>query len=212
MPSSVLNSTQKEVEVFLNEIYLALLSQKNAPITQKLHFVTILNRLCADPRALVEIYLNYDCDQTVDNIYQTIVEDLSRFSTATISTTTINEQAYEEARAKTQAASEWQLKSILPPPLTVAHIIPAPEPETDYPKEYVVKRLALEALVEALKSLVNWSASLRSEVGGSRPAEGENKLSTDELRASIDPTASETTSRMETPLPPSTPEIGRAHV
>jgi brefeldin A-inhibited guanine nucleotide-exchange protein len=184
-----------------------LLSQKNAPITQKLHFVTILNRLCADPRALVEIYLNYDCDQTVDNIYQTIVEDLSRFSTATISTTTINEQAYEDAKLKSQAASEWQLKSILPPPLTVAHIIPAPEPEPDYPKEYVVKRLALEALVEALKSLVNWSASLRPEVRGSHLAGGESKQSTDELRASIDPTASESTSRVETPLPPSTPVL-----
>lgn len=197
---------KKEIEVILNEIYLALLSQKNAPISQKLYFITILNRLCADPRAMVEIYLNYDCDQTVDNIYQTIIEDLSKFSTATVPVTPMNEQIYEEARAKAQAASEWQLKTILPPPLTVAHILPQSDPEPDYPKEYAVKRIALEGLVEALKSLVNWSASVRSDAGAGRP-EKDSKVSTDDLRASIDPNASETTSRMETPLPPSTPVL-----
>lgn len=198
---------KKEIEVILNEIYLALLSQKNAPISQKLYFITILNRLCADPRALVEIYLNYDCDQTVDNIYQAIIEDLSKFSTAPVPVTAVNEQVYEETKAKTQAASEWQLKTILPPPLTVAHILPQPEAEPDYPKEYAVKRIALEALVEALKSLVNWSASVRPEAAAAR-AEKDSKMSTDELRASIDPASfSETTSRMETPLPPSTPVL-----
>ncbi|KAJ3498669.1 hypothetical protein NLG97_g939 [Lecanicillium saksenae] len=198
---------KKEIEVILNEIYLALLSQRNAPISQKLYFITILNRLCADPRALVEIYLNYDCDQTVDNIYQAIIEDLSKFSTASIAVTPVTEQAYEEARAKMQAASEWQLKTILPPPLTVAHILPQPEAEPDYPKEYAVKRMALEGLVEALKSLVNWSASVRPEARAAR-AERDSKISTDELRASIDPASlSETTSRMDTPLPPSTPVL-----
>lgn len=197
---------KKEIEVILNEIYLALLSQRNAPISQKLYFITILNRLCADPRALVETYLNYDCDQTVDNIYQAIIEDLSKFSTASVPVTPANEQIYEESRAKAQAASEWQLKTILPPSLTVAHILPQAEAEPDYPKEYAVKRIALEALVEALKSLVNWSASVRPEAGQSR-LEKDSKMSTDELRASIDPTASEATSRIDTPLPPSTPVL-----
>lgn len=197
---------KKEIEVILKEIYLALLSQRNAPVSQKLYFITILNRLCADPKALVETYLNYDCDQTVDNIYQTIIEDLSKFSTASVAVTALNEQIYEEARAKTQAASEWQLKTILPPPLTVAHILPQPEPEPDYPKEYAVKRIALESLVEALKSLVNWSASVRPEAGVAR-TEQDGKVSIDELRGSIDPGMSDTASRMDTPLPPSTPVL-----
>ncbi|KAM3440992.1 hypothetical protein MY4824_001776 [Beauveria thailandica] len=197
---------KKEIEVILKEIYLALLSQKNAPMSQKLYFITILNRLCADPRALVEIYLNYDCDQTVDNIYQTIIEDLSKFSTASVAVTAANEHVYEETRAKSQSASDWQLKTILPPPLTVAHILPQSDPEPDYPKEYAVKRIALEALVEALKSLVNWSASVRPEAGVAR-AEKDRKTSTDDLRASIDPSMSDTTSRMDTPLPPSTPVL-----
>ncbi|KJZ79444.1 hypothetical protein HIM_00913 [Hirsutella minnesotensis 3608] len=207
--SSVDRIFDKEIEVFLNEIYLALLSRRNAPVSQKLSFVNILNRLCADPRALVEIYLNYDCDQTVDNIFQTIVEDLSKFSTSPVTITTVHEQVYEEHRAKTTPASEWQLKGILPPPLTVALIIPQQETEQDFPKEYAMKRLSLEALVEALRSLMNWSASVRTDSAEAIKGNGEMRASLDEIRPSIDPTApaSDTASRLETPIPPATPVV-----
>ncbi|PHH92408.1 hypothetical protein CDD83_7589 [Cordyceps sp. RAO-2017] len=200
-------SFKKEIEVFLNEIYLALLSRRNAPVSQKLCFVTILNRLCADPRALVEIYLNYDCDQTVDNMFQTIIEDLSKFSTTPVAINSIHEQIYEELRAKTTPASEWQLKGILPPPLNVAHIVPAQETEPDYPKEYAMKRLSLEALVEALRSLTDWSASVRTDGGENLKTEGETRGSLDDLRPSIDPTTSDSASRLDVPLPPPTPVV-----
>ncbi|KAI5457139.1 hypothetical protein BGZ63DRAFT_428558 [Mariannaea sp. PMI_226] len=202
-------SFKKEIEVFLNEIYLALLARRTAPMSQKLQFVTILNRLSADPKALVEIYLNYDCDQSVNNIYQTIVEDLSKFSTQPVVITTIHEQTYEEQRLKTAAASEWELKSVLPPALSVAHIAPHPEPEPDYPKEYAIKRLSLEALVVALRSLVDWSAPIRTDRNdndGSRTDNLDPHASLD-LRSSMDPTISDNASRVETPLPPSTPIV-----
>lgn len=195
---------QKEIEVFLNEIYLALLARRSAPLNQKLYFVSILNRLCADPRGLVEFYLNYDCDRTVvNNIFQTIVEDLAKFSTATIPVTPAQEQLYEEKASGSSA--EWQLKGMLPPPLTVVHIVPPAEPETEIPKEYVLKRAALDSLVDALRSLVNWSMVGRPDVNGA--ANGEIRASTEDMRESIDPSVSETVSRMETPLPPSTPVI-----
>ncbi|KOS22937.1 Protein transport protein SEC7 [Escovopsis weberi] len=196
-------SFKKEIEVILNEIYLALLSQKNAPLSQKLYFVTILNRLCADPRALVEIYLNYDCDQSVENIYQTIIEDLSKTCVMPVAITTTTEHAYEEFRSKSSPVSEWQLRGILPPSLTVTQIAPQPEPEPEFSKEYAMKRLSLEALVEALRSLVNWSASVRSD-SDPRRADG-FKSSFDEIRPSIDPHTSDISSRLDTPLPPSTP-------
>ncbi|PFH56458.1 hypothetical protein XA68_16480 [Ophiocordyceps unilateralis] len=197
-------SFKKEIEVFLNEIYLALLSRKNAHLSQKIHFVNILNRLCADPRALVEMYLNYDCDQTVDNLFQTIIEDLSKFSTTPVAITPATEQLYEETRARTTPASEWQLKGILPPPLTVAHILPQQETEPDIPKEYSMKRLSLEALVEALRSLMDWSASPRVDGG----ADGDGaRTSMEELRPSMDPTPSESASRSELPPAPSTPVV-----
>lgn len=155
---------------------------------------------------MVETYLNYDCDQTVDNVYQTVIEDLSKFATAPVTITSNNQQAYEEYRAKTATASEWQLKAILPPSLTVARILPQQEVEQDYPKEYAIKRLSLEALVEALRSLVNWSATIKGDVDTLRVKTDDNlnTASIDELRPSIDPSVSESA---VTPLGSSTPTL-----
>ncbi|PKS05969.1 hypothetical protein jhhlp_007802 [Lomentospora prolificans] len=177
---------KKEIEVFLNEIYLALLARRTAPTTQKLYVINILGRLCADPRALVEIFLNYDCDGSINNIYQTIIEDLSKFSTAPVTITTAQEQAYEERNARIPSAAEWQVKPILPPPLTVAAIAPLTDTDPDIPREYSMKRVALDALVETLRSLVTWSASVRPDASRT-PGDGDGRLSLEDVRASIDP-------------------------
>jgi brefeldin A-inhibited guanine nucleotide-exchange protein len=69
---------KKELEVFLKEIYLAILEKRGAPAFQKQYFMEILERLGGDPRALVEIYLNYDCDRTaLENIFQKYVLPVS---------------------------------------------------------------------------------------------------------------------------------------
>lgn len=192
--------------MFLNEIYLALLARRNAPLSQKLTFVGILRRFAEDPRALVEMYLNYDCDRNVDNIFQTIVEDLSRFATASIPITPTQEQQYEDNHAKSGTGGEWQIKSVLPPPLSVALITTHHEQDGEIPKEYVMKRAALDSLVETLRSLVHWSQPGRPEANGA-VGDVQRRPSSDEMRDSIDPSASETASRMETPVAPSTPVI-----
>ncbi|EAQ88512.1 hypothetical protein CHGG_05131 [Chaetomium globosum CBS 148.51] len=195
-----------EIEVFLNEIYLALLARRNAPSSQKLTFVGILKRLCEDPRALVEMYLNYDCDRNVDNIFQRIVEDLSRFATASVPINPIQEQQYEDHHSKSGPGGEWQIKSVLPPALSVALIATHHETDGEIPKEYVMKRAALDSLVETLRSLVHWSQPGRPEANGA-VVDVQRRASSDDLRDSIDPSASETASRMETPIAPSTPVI-----
>ncbi|TRX93603.1 hypothetical protein FHL15_005575 [Xylaria flabelliformis] len=196
---------KKEIEVFLNEIYLALLARRTAPLTQKLYFLNILTRFCGDPRGLVELYLNYDCDSQVDNIFQTVIEDLSKLAIAPVTITTAQEQQYEEKNAISNMSSEWQLKGMLPPPLNVRDIVPPAEPESEIPKEYMIKRAALDSLVEALRSLLNWSMAGRPTMNGVA-GESETRGSTDDFRESIDPSIAESNSR-ETPIPPSTPVI-----
>lgn len=62
---------KKEIEVFMIEIYLPILEMKTSSYQQKLTFMNVLTRLCNNPRALVEVYLNYDCDRSaMDNIYE----------------------------------------------------------------------------------------------------------------------------------------------
>ncbi|KAI1413905.1 Sec7-domain-containing protein [Hypoxylon sp. FL1857] len=185
---------KKEIEVFLNEVYLALLARRTAPPSQKLYFINILTRFCGDPRGLVETYLNYDCDSHVDNIFQTIIEDLSKLAINPVSVTAAQEQLYEEKNSNTQNGSDWQLKGMLPPPLN-----------PEIPREYVIKRTALDSLVEALRSLVNWSAVGRPDVNGAS-RDTDTRASVDDIRESIDPSAADSSSRLETPLAPSTPK------
>ncbi|KAI0110654.1 Sec7-domain-containing protein [Hypoxylon sp. NC0597] len=197
---------KKEIEVFLNEIYLALLARRTAPPSQKLYFINILTRFCGDPRGLVETYLNYDCDSHVDNIFQTIIEDLSKLAINPVQVTAAQEQLYEEKNSNSHNGSEWQLKGMLPPPLNVRDIVPPSEPEPEIPREYVIKRTALDSLVEALRSLVNWSAVGRPDVNGAS-RDSDTRASVDDIRESIDPSAADSSSRLETPLPPSTPVV-----
>ncbi|KAI0134852.1 Sec7-domain-containing protein [Daldinia grandis] len=197
---------KKEIEVFLNEIYLALLARRTAPPSQKIYFITILTRFCGDPRGLVETYLNYDCDSHLDNIFQTVIEDLSKLAINPVSITAAQEQLYEERNSNPNVGSDWQLKGVLPPPLNARDIVPPNEPEPEIPREYVLKRAALDSLVEALRSLVNWSVVGRPDVSGSS-RDNDTRASADDIRESIDPSAADGNSRFETPLPPSTPVV-----
>lgn len=167
----------------------------------------MLNRFCGDPRALVETYLNYDCDRNVDNIFQTIIEDLSKFATSSVTLASVLEQQFEERHAKATPGSEWQVKGVLPPPLSVAQIVPHHhEAESEVPKDYVMKRVALDSLVDALRSLLDWSQPARPEANGVSNDQ-DQEPSNEDIRESMDPSASDSASRIETPIPPSTPVI-----
>jgi brefeldin A-inhibited guanine nucleotide-exchange protein len=168
----------------------------------------ILQRFCADPRALVETYLNYDCDRNLDNMFQTLIEDLSKAASAAVMITPFHQQQYEEKAAKAAAnGMEWQTRGILPPPLSTAHMNDHhPSVDQEIPKEYIIKRQALDCLVETLRSLVNWSQQGIAEITGGG-AETDGRPSED-FRESIDPSGNDSSSRIakgDTPLPPSTP-------
>lgn len=168
---------KKEVEVFMKEIYLAILDKRTSPIFQKQGFMDILVRLSLEPRALVEIYLNYDCDRTaLENMFQSLIEHLSRLSSMPVAVTPLQEATYQEAHAKHLAAGPNSVdvgslltrKSGLPPSLTTARMtgsgataaLASPAININnvmVPQEYVLKQRALECLTEILKSLDAWS-------------------------------------------------------
>ncbi|KAF2818464.1 protein transport protein sec72 [Ophiobolus disseminans] len=178
-------SLKKEVEVFLKEIYLTTLDKRSAPAFQKQYILTIFGRLAADPRALVEVYLNYDCDRTaLDNMFQRVVEHLSRISSTQVTITAVQQQAYQEQREKLARQMDWQSRGILPPSLTTVSMNSSHEPEHGYPQEYAMKQESLEALVEILRSLVNWAQQSLPENG--KPSSQDLRPSVDDLRISTD--------------------------
>ncbi|PWW73326.1 Sec7-domain-containing protein [Tuber magnatum] len=149
---------KKEIEVFLKEIYLNILDNRHSSGQQKQYLLGILHRICADPRALVEIYLNYDCDRSaLDNMFQRIIEHLSRISATQV---TINEQQQQNFREQYKSAAAASTHGFsLPPSLSTASIAAAPTSAGDppFPLEYALKRHSLECLIEVLQSLVSWS-------------------------------------------------------
>lgn len=62
---------QKEIEVLLHEIFIPILEMRTSTLKQKAVILAMLSKLFQEPQALVELYLNYDCDsEAVDNIYE----------------------------------------------------------------------------------------------------------------------------------------------
>lgn len=72
--SGMRSKLKKEIEVLLNEIFLPILEMKNSTQRQKSMLLAVFGRLAQDPQALVDIYLNYDCDRASSgNIYERLV-------------------------------------------------------------------------------------------------------------------------------------------
>ncbi|EXJ54090.1 hypothetical protein A1O7_09427 [Cladophialophora yegresii CBS 114405] len=191
---------KKELEVFLKEVYLAVLERRSAPLFQKQMFMDVLERLSGDPRALVEIYLNYDCDRTaLDNMYQQIIEHLSRICSTPVVVTAIQQHQYQEQQGKPSApVSEWHSRGALLPGLSTASLGQPPPPPPAIPVEYALKQQSLRCLVEILRSLDNWSSPGSPEqVNGSRyPA---SRGSYEDSRESLD----------NSEKPPASPRVAR---
>ena len=179
---------KKELEVFLKEIYLAVLDRRTAPLFQKHYTMDVLERLSADPRALVEIYLNYDCDRTaLDNMYQRIIEHLARISSIPVVITPVQQQQYQEQHLRFPSSSpEWRQKGTLPPSLSTATINHAPPPNPNVPTEFIMKQQSLECLIDILRSLDNWSSNPSTDASSLSSRFPTSRVSFQDSRESLD--------------------------
>ena len=205
---------KREIELFLKEIYLAILERKNAPSFQKLYVMKILKRLSTDPRALVEMYLNYDCESTaLDNMFQRMIEHLSKISSLSIPpaiVSTQQQQHFQEQYTKeVDSDLDWHDHGKLPPSLTTASLSTPSHNEWDLPVDFLLKQQALDCLVRTLRSLVNWSQD--SLAASAAKLENLNLMeSTDRFRVSLDQGLAAGSPRMstaDTPVAPSTPML-----
>lgn len=147
---------RKELEVFLKEIYLKILDTRASPAWQKQTILNMFSRLATDPRAIVEVYLNYDCDRTaLDNMFERVVEHLSRMATSRVEVTAQQQVAFQKHHTKMVDSPSEQ--RVLPPSLATAALHAPHDADQGYPAEYALKQESLEVLVEILRSLAQWS-------------------------------------------------------
>uniref|UniRef100_A0A674MVF2 ARF guanine nucleotide exchange factor 1 n=1 Tax=Takifugu rubripes TaxID=31033 RepID=A0A674MVF2_TAKRU len=69
-----------QIEVFFKEIFLYILETSTSSYEHKWMVIQTLTRICADAQSVVDIYVNYDCDLNAANIFERLVNDLSKIA------------------------------------------------------------------------------------------------------------------------------------
>ncbi|XP_035286349.1 brefeldin A-inhibited guanine nucleotide-exchange protein 1-like [Anguilla anguilla] len=69
-----------QIEVFFREIFLYILETSTSSFDHKWMVIQTLSRICADAQSVVDIYVNYDCDLNAANIFERLVNDLSKIA------------------------------------------------------------------------------------------------------------------------------------
>ena len=127
--------------------------------------MSMVGRLCQDPQALVEIYLNYDCDgEALQNIYERLMNIVSKIG-ATPAANLPKGALESPTSAAGSKRSNLSVASV-PPSLTTAALgVNAAQdaarqtPTAVGAAEARLKRQGLDCLVSVLRSLVQWGTS-----------------------------------------------------
>lgn len=148
---------KKEIEVLLNEIFLPILEMRHSTIRQKSLILGVFIRLCHEPQALVEIYINYDCDRAApENIYEKLMNIVSKIGQTHFAPPSKEELHQGSSKQKQSGLSHGPS---IPPSLSTIALGHEPPHYAGLPPEIKLRRQSLECLVAALKSLAAWSSS-----------------------------------------------------
>jgi len=71
---------KRQIEVFFKEIFLNILEANSSSFEHKWMVIQALTRICADAQSVVDIYVNYDCDFSAANLFERLVNDLSKIA------------------------------------------------------------------------------------------------------------------------------------
>ena len=122
-----------EIGVFFSNIFLRVLESPHSTMQQKWMVLQLLQHICRDPQALVDLYVNYDCDLDSTDIFVRMVNDISK--TAQGSGTIGDNGAASIDDSMSDSGSNAPLSH----------------------QEFSVRVLGLECLVKVLKSLSDWT-------------------------------------------------------
>ncbi|WWD18344.1 hypothetical protein CI109_102794 [Kwoniella shandongensis] len=160
MLKSMRAQLKKEIEVLLNEIFIPILEMRHSTIRQKSIILGVFIRLCQDPQALVEIYINYDCDRaSLENVYERLMNIVSKIGQTHFAPPS-KEELGQGGSSKQASGSSGPA---IPPSLSTSALAGESGHNAAHyaglAPEIKLRRQSLECLVAALKSLVAWSTS-----------------------------------------------------
>lgn len=147
---------KREIPVFLSEIYFPIAELKTATSHQKRYFLVVAQRLCNDPRALIEFYLNYDCDSSLPNICEKLVDYLTKLALTRVEITPKQKAEYREHAQRPIAT--YNLSQL--PMLSITKLSSQAalnDNGASYPVEYALKITSLNCIVGIMRSLNSWA-------------------------------------------------------
>lgn len=74
------NESMHYFQVFFKEIIFSILESSSSSFEHKWIVVNTLEKICEDPQSLVDIYVNYDCNLTATNIFERMVNGISKIA------------------------------------------------------------------------------------------------------------------------------------
>lgn len=154
--SSLRAEFKREIPVFLIEIYFPISEFTTSTPHQKRYFLNVIQRLCNDPRTLIEFYLNYDCNPGMPNIMELMIDYLTKLALTRIDVTSTQRSYYQEQLNKPLAT--YDLSQL--PLLSISNLSSTPDTTQSsayFPLEYALKMTALNSIVSVLRSLSSWA-------------------------------------------------------
>ncbi|KIM46215.1 hypothetical protein M413DRAFT_441285 [Hebeloma cylindrosporum] len=158
--SGMRTKLKKEIEVLLHEIFIPILEMRTSTLKQKAVILGMMSRLCQDPQALVELYLNYDCDsEAADNIYEHLMNIISKFGSA--SSSVAQQRTSEPPSPALSPTAKNQGNTHASWSATVLPVSGTMDTTTMGLSEGQLRRQGLECLVAVLRSLVAWGTTTK---------------------------------------------------
>ena len=71
---------KSELEVFVTNIFLRILESENSSYEHKMRVMAVFHNIINDPSALVEIFVNYDCDFEAIDLFRRIVDAFAKLA------------------------------------------------------------------------------------------------------------------------------------
>ena len=71
---------KSELEVFVSTIFLRLLESENSTYDHKCRILEVFQNICKDSSALIELFINYDCDLEAINLFSRFVEGFAKIA------------------------------------------------------------------------------------------------------------------------------------
>ena len=141
-----------EIPVFMDEIYFPLGEMKSSGSYQKRYILEVIRRLCCDPKIIIEFYLNYDCDTTLPNLCEKIIDYLTKFALLRVECTLQQKNNFKNFQKSHSLMKEVEkIPELNSSKLSSTQI--NPDSLLNFPNDFALKMISIDCIISFLQTL-----------------------------------------------------------